>query len=154
VNTTPATPSPSATVRQRLMEHQESPSCSGCHKRIDGIGLGFEQFDAIGSFRSMEAGKAVDSSGEVLGAGDASGSFENTTELVQKLAGSEQVQECVATQWLRFALGRLETDADSCTMQELFKDFAGSDHDIRVLLQSIVKSDAFRMKRVVSEDSP
>jgi hypothetical protein len=154
VNTTPPDPSSTATVREILAEHQQSPSCSGCHKRIDGIGLGFEQFDAIGAYRAMENGKPVDSSGEILqGGDDLNGAFSNSIELVQKLAASEEVKECVATQWLRFALGRLETDADQCTLDKLFKDFAGSDHDIRVLLESIVSSDAFRNKRV-SEVSP
>jgi Protein of unknown function (DUF1592)/Protein of unknown function (DUF1588)/Protein of unknown function (DUF1595)/Protein of unknown function (DUF1585)/Protein of unknown function (DUF1587) len=154
VNTTPADPSSTATVRQRLLEHQESPSCVGCHQRIDGIGLGFEQFDAIGTFRSMEGIQPVDSSGEIVSAGDASGKFNDTVELAQKLAGSAPVQECVATQWLRFALGRLEEDADACTLDKLFQDFAASDHDIRVLLESIVESDAFRTKRVSTEVRP
>jgi Protein of unknown function (DUF1592)/Protein of unknown function (DUF1588)/Protein of unknown function (DUF1595)/Protein of unknown function (DUF1585)/Protein of unknown function (DUF1587) len=154
VNTTPPDPSSTATVRQRLLEHQESPSCVGCHKRIDGIGLGFEQFDAIGTFRSMEANQPVDSSGEIVSAGDATGKFSNTVELAQKLAGSAEVQECVATQWLRFALGRMEESADACTLDKLFKDFAASDSDIRVLLQAIVESDAFRTKRVSNEVTP
>ncbi|HEY6878204.1 MAG TPA: DUF1592 domain-containing protein [Polyangiales bacterium] len=154
VNTTPADPSSMLTVRERLLEHQESPSCVGCHKRIDGVGLGFEQFDAVGAFRGMENGKPVDSSGVIVqGGDDLNGSFANTIELVQRLAQSREVEQCVATQWLRFALGRLEADADQCTLDKLFKDFAGSDHDIRQLLQSIVMSDAFRNKRA-AEVSP
>jgi hypothetical protein len=154
VNTTPPDPSSTSTVRQRLLEHQESPSCVGCHKRIDGIGLGFEQFDAIGAFRSMEAEKPVDSSGQVAFSGGVSVPFQNTVELAQKLADSTEVQECIATQWLRFALGRMEENADACTLDKLFKDFAASDHDIRVLLEAIVESDAFRTKRVSTEVTP
>jgi hypothetical protein len=154
VNTTPPNPAAGSTIRDALAEHQASASCAGCHKRIDGIGLGFEQFDATGAFRSTENGKPVDSSGEIVQAdADINGKFTNSIELVQKLADSDQVKECVATQWLRFALGRLESNADQCTLDKLFKDFAGSDHDIRVLLESIVLSDAFRNKRV-AEVSP
>ncbi|MET0283006.1 MAG: DUF1592 domain-containing protein [Polyangiales bacterium] len=149
VNTTPPDPAADATIREALAEHQASPSCSGCHKRIDGIGLGFEQFDAIGSFRTTENEKPVDSSGEIVQVDDqVNGKFGNSIELVTRLAGSDAVKECVATQWLRFALGRVEANADQCTLDKLFKDFAGSDHDIRVLLESIVLSDAFRNKRV------
>ncbi|HEX5660038.1 MAG TPA: DUF1592 domain-containing protein [Polyangiales bacterium] len=151
VNTTPPNPESGATIREGLAVHQQVASCAGCHKRIDGIGLGFEQFDAIGAYRTTENGKPVDSSGEVVqGGSDINGKFGSSMELVQKLAGSSEVKECVATQWLRFALGRVESDADQCTLDKLFKDFAGSDHDIRVLLESIVLSDAFRNKRVAA----
>jgi hypothetical protein len=150
VNTTPADPSTTASTRQRLLQHQNNPSCSGCHKRIDGIGLGFEQFDAIGAGRTMESGQAIDSSGEVLGTRSSNGSFNGAVELAHKLAASSEVQQCVATQWLRFALGRMEASADACARNKLFEDFASSDHDIRALLQAIVQSDTFRMKRVAS----
>jgi hypothetical protein len=154
VNTTPPDPAADATMREALAEHQSSNSCAGCHKRIDGIGLGFEQFDAVGAFRTQENGKPVDSSGQFVSA-DAhlNGGFHDSIELVQRLADSDDVKHCVATQWLRFALGRLETHDDKCTLDALFKDFAGSEQDIRMLLESIALSDAFRNKRV-AEVSP
>ncbi len=152
VNTTPPDPSGDATIRESLAVHQADASCAGCHERIDGIGLGFEQYDAIGAYRRTERGKPVDSSGEFL-QGDVRGRFADSIELVHKLAASEDVKKCVATQWLRFALGRLESDADQCTLAKLFRDFASSEHDMRALLQAIVLSDAFRNKRV-AEASP
>jgi hypothetical protein len=154
VNTTPPDPSPTATTREQLTEHQTNPSCSGCHKRIDGIGLGFEQFDAIGGFRAMEAGQTVDASGIITGTKTSDGTFNGAVDLSQKLADSVEVQQCVTRQWLRFAIGRLESDADACTLSKLFKDFAASGNDIRALLQAIVRSDAFRSKRVSPVSAP
>jgi hypothetical protein len=154
VNTTPPDPSPTATTREQLTEHQTNPSCSGCHKRIDGIGLGFEQFDAIGGFRAMEAGQTVDASGIITGTKTSNATFNGAVDLSQKLADSVEVQQCVTRQWLRFAIGRLESDADACTLSKLFKDFAASGNDIRALLQAIVRSDAFRSKRVSPVSAP
>ena len=66
--------------------------------------------------------------------------------VAERIAESSDAQRCVTTQWLRFALGRPETDADECTLEQLQADFAASGGDIRVLLRSIVASDAFRSK--------
>lgn len=153
VNTTPAGPGAS-TTREQLIEHQSNPSCAGCHKRIDGIGFGLEQFDALGAFRAMEAGKPVDSSGEIVGTKSSNGAFPDAVGLAHKLAGSAEVQQCVTKQWLRFALGRLDAEADACTLADLFEQFESSGHDLRALLQSIVKSDAFRSKRVAPVSAP
>jgi hypothetical protein len=154
VDTTPPDPSPTLSTREQLLEHTVDKSCAGCHKRIDGIGFGFESFDAIGAFRASEAGKPVDASGEVLGTAATDGPFEGVPALSQKLVDSPEVQHCVTTQWVRFALGRMEADDDSCNIESLFKGFTGSDLDIRALLQSIALSDAFRSKRVSSVSAP
>jgi hypothetical protein len=154
VDTTPPDPSPTATTRERLLEHRASASCSGCHQRIDGIGLGFEQYDAMGRFRSSEAGKPVDARGEVVGTKTLNGEFVGAVELAGALADSGEVQQCVTTQWLRFALGRLEAEADRCSLGAVLEQFHASDHDIRALLGAIVSSDAFRMKRVAAQEAP
>lgn len=154
VNTTPPDPSPTATTREQLTEHQTNPSCAGCHKKIDGIGLGFEQFDAIGGFRAMEAGKNVDATGVITGTKTSDTTFNGAVDLSQKLADSAEVQQCVTRQWLRFAIGRLESDADACSVSKLFKDFAASGNDIRALLRAIVRSDTFRSKRVRHVSAP
>ena len=117
---------------------------------INGIGLGFEGYDGIGAFRQVENGQPVDQSGEVVGT-DVPGAFDGAVELAHKLAGSEQVRECVATQWFRFSLGRLESGADECTLAELQQSFADSDHDVRELILALVQTDAFRYRAVSQE---
>jgi hypothetical protein len=154
VNTTPPDPSPTLTTREQLMQHRVTPSCAGCHDRIDGIGLGFEQYDAIGAFRQMESGKNIDPSGELLGTQGSDGKFSGAVDLAHKLAASSDVQRCVANQWFRYALGRVEADADECTLADLYKQFDASGHDIRALLKSIVLSPAFRSKRGIPLGAP
>lgn len=145
INVIPPDPDPDATTRELFEIHTADPTCSGCHNLIDGIGLGFEGYDGIGVYREVENGLPVDQSGEVIGT-DVAGEFDGVVELANKLAQSEQVRECVATQWFRFALGRFEEAEDACTLDELHASFAESDYDVRELLLALVQTDAFRYR--------
>jgi len=85
----------------------------------------------------------VDDSGEIIST-DVDGAFQGAPDLARKLLASKQVQQCMATQWFRYALGRLDTDVDKCVLDDLQKKFAGADLRVSDLLLSIVESDAFR----------
>jgi hypothetical protein len=154
VNAIPPEPAPDATTRERLVEHQSDPSCAGCHRRIDGIGFGFESFDALGAFRSEEAGKPIDATGEIYGTPSSDATFDGAVELARELADSADAQRCFAQQWLHFALGRPDVDADRCSIDRLDRQFAASGGDIRGLLRAIALSDAFRSKRIVEVSTP
>jgi hypothetical protein len=117
---------------------------------MDPIGLGLENYDPIGAWRTQDGTSAVDPSGEIVEANaDVSGKFSGAIELGQKLAKSRQVSDCVATQWLRYSLGRMETVDDACTVQAIHDGFAASGGNVRALLKSIVLGDAFRHVRAV-----
>jgi hypothetical protein len=154
VNTTPPDPSPNATTRERFAVHEREPRCAGCHKRIDGIGMGFENYDGIGAYRTKEGTHDVDARGELMLTQDIDGPFVGVVELAKKLASSAEVRQCVVTQWLRFALGRFEAPADRCSLAKLNDAFEASGHDVKKLLVSVVLSDAFRSKRVIKESTP
>jgi Protein of unknown function (DUF1592)/Protein of unknown function (DUF1588)/Protein of unknown function (DUF1595)/Protein of unknown function (DUF1585)/Protein of unknown function (DUF1587) len=148
VDNAPPDPKPGATTRERFTAHETIATCAACHKSIDGIGMGFESYDAVGAFRTMDGGRAVDATGNVLAAPEINGPFDGAVALAQKLAGSQQVQQCVARQWFRFALGRLEGMADGCSLKSMFDTFEASHHDVRQLLTAIATSDAFRYRKV------
>jgi hypothetical protein len=148
VDNTPPEPDPTATTRVRFEQHRNDPSCKGCHELLDPIGVGFETYDAVGAYRTMENGLPIDSAGELVGAGDASGVFNGGVELAQRLAQSADVRECVKKQWFRFSLGRSEGPDDACTLASLSEQFAASDYDIKALLVGLVTSDAFRFRKV------
>jgi hypothetical protein len=133
-----------ATARDRLALHLSAgSSCSGCHQLMDPIGLAFESFDAVGRYRTQENGVTLDTSGEVTGTGDAAlaGRFANVRELGEKLAESAKVKTCLATQWFRFASGRSEGDADTCSLGALSTAFASG--DVRELIVESTQTDAF-----------
>ncbi len=146
VDDTPPDPDPNATTRERFDEHTADPSCAGCHVLIDPIGFGFENYDAIGAFRSEENGIPVDASGELASTVDIDGTFDGAIELSERLASSTQVQQCVSRQWFRFAFGRMENEADTCSLETMDALFADSGHHIPTLIGALVRTDAFRLR--------
>lgn len=148
VNNMPPDPDPRATTRERFRVHTDNPDCSGCHRIIDGVGFGFESYDHLGRYRATENGLPVDTSGEVLATGDPvlEGAFNGTAELALRMAKSPRVRDCVAASWYRFALGRLETDADQCSLSDVKSSFAKNSGDLRELMVAITRSVAFRYR--------
>ncbi len=155
VMATPLPPVAGTTARDRFAAH-ETGSCAGCHTQMDPIGLAFENYDGLGRYRTTDGGVTIDASGEIVDGGDLTGSFTGVVELGQKLAQSRTVADCAATQWFRFALGRIEAPDDACTLKALHDGFAASGYDVRALITTLVLSDAFRHVRAIGtqEDMP
>ena len=151
VDNVPPDPTPGATTRERFAEHTSDPSCAGCHQLIDGLGFAFESYDGIGAFRELDQGLPVDASGEIFGTDDIDGEIDGALELAGQLASSQQVSACVAQQWFRFALGRLETDDDQCAFDHMLESFDETDQDMRALVKTIVVSDSFRFRLAPEE---
>lgn len=153
VKAVPPDPDPNATTRERFDVHTKDSACSGCHRLIDGVGFGFEAYDHLGRYRSTENNLPIDSSGEVL-LSDAglAGPFNGVNELAARLASSSRVRDCVATNWYRFALGRLEGEADRCSLDDVKRRFADSKGDFRELLIAITRSVAFRYRPAIPGD--
>lgn len=141
---------PSRTTREQFIQHEQDPLCAGCHSLMDPIGFGFEHYDALGRYRETEWGRPIDATGYLIDTLDIDGEFDGAVELARRLAGSQQVRDCVATQWFRFAYGRAETDADECSMQKVRATFADSGYDIKELLIALTQTEAFRYRRVVA----
>ncbi|MCH9685472.1 MAG: DUF1592 domain-containing protein [Deltaproteobacteria bacterium] len=117
----------------------EDPECSGCHLMMDPIGWGFDDYDPLGIF--VGEGQP----GEVAGAPEV-GEFDGVVQLAESLAASQTVQDCVATQWFRYAARREEQSADTCALDDIKATFAESGQDIRELIVAVVLSDAFRYR--------
>ena len=146
VDAIPPSPDPMATTREIFEQHTADPACAGCHVLIDGIGLGFEGYDAIGAYRATENGSPVDQTGAVVGS-DVDGEFDGAVELANMLATSEDVRSCVARQWFRYAFGRIEDpQGDACSLEVLDAAFAESDYNVRELMVALVQTDAFRYR--------
>jgi hypothetical protein len=137
---------PPKTTRQRFEQSHSPPECAVCHKLIDGVGFGFGHYDAVGRWRNDEGGVPVDVRSALAGTRDIDGPFTGAIELGARLARSEQVAACVATQWFRYGFGRTETEADACALAPIARALAGSNGDMKALLVAIVKSDAFRYR--------
>ncbi len=142
------------TARERFSAHADAgASCFGCHQLMDPIGFAFEHFDAIGRYREQEGGKTIDVSGEVVGAtGTLGGAFVGVRELAGKLAQSELVRECVATQWFRYSAGRSEVALDACSLGQLRSAFEASDGDLVELVVAMTQTDAFLHRALLTDE--
>jgi hypothetical protein len=76
------------------------------------------------------------------------GPYDGAIELAQRLAGSDQARQCVAKQVFRFALQRVELQADACSLRQVETRFEESGHRLQDLMLAVVASDAFRFQRV------
>lgn len=133
------------TARQRLQPLIEREDCRSCHRVINPPGFAFENFDAAGRHRTMENGAPIDASGNVrLDGVDVA--FTGPAELAEQVAASAQARDCYAEQWFRFAAGRPETEADTCSLEQLKEVFAASGGDLREALVAITLTDAFRFR--------
>jgi hypothetical protein len=140
-------PDPTKTVRQQLAQHRDNAACASCHGLMDPIGYGFEHFDGAGKFRQMENGQAIDSSGTILLDG-ATVAFNDATELVKALSSSADVRDCFSTQWLRFALGRFEQDADAAAVKHLRSYYQEAGTNTRDLIVEITRTLPFSHRAI------
>jgi hypothetical protein len=137
-----------ADARERAAIHRDHPECASCHALFDPLGFAFEPYDAIGRFRSTENGKPVNAQTDVTATKTLDGSVKDAVDLVGKLAAADEVRECVARQWLRFALGREETDDDTVTVSEAMTGFKTNGWKVSDLLLALARSDSFRYQKV------
>jgi Protein of unknown function (DUF1592)/Protein of unknown function (DUF1588)/Protein of unknown function (DUF1595)/Protein of unknown function (DUF1585)/Protein of unknown function (DUF1587) len=131
-------------TRQRFSQHDADPVCGACHKDIDPLGMGFENYDAIGQYRTMDGLGPVDASGAFTNVrADLAGPFVGAVEMAKAMAKSSEVADCVTRQWFRFALGRVESFDDACTVSSIQSGFDASSGNVPQLLEAIATSEAF-----------
>jgi Protein of unknown function (DUF1592)/Protein of unknown function (DUF1588)/Protein of unknown function (DUF1595)/Protein of unknown function (DUF1587) len=92
----PPVPDPGKTTRERFRIHSQDSLCQTCHSMIDPFGFAFEHFDGMGSFRSRENGRLVDSAVVVNQRTEFDGPYADSNRLASALAGSESVRACFA----------------------------------------------------------
>ena len=129
-------------VRERVMQHRANPACSACHRLMDPIGFGLENFDWMGRWRDRESnGQPIDATGE-LPSGE---KFDGALELRRTLLSHrDDFVRQVAGKALGYALGRSLQDADSCSTQRLVDAVARDGYGARTLVREIVLSLPFR----------
>jgi hypothetical protein len=144
VNADPSAAVQSGNIRQRLQAHRVNPECSGCHQALDPIGLGLENFDAIGRYRSKyDNGDDVDASGELPGGF----MFRGLTELSTLLSADRRIIDCASEKLLTYALARELIASDQPFLQEIRDEWAASGMRLSTLLEQIVLSEPFRYRR-------
>jgi hypothetical protein len=139
---------PAASARDRAAAHRADPRCAACHQLFDPIGFAFENFDAIGHWRTSDAAGPIDAKIELTDTRTLDGPVAGPLDLAQKLAGADEVRDCVARQWMRFALGREDRPDDAPSLNAAMKALKDGGGKIPDLLLAVARSDAFRYQRV------
>ncbi len=131
-------------LRQRMEKHRENPGCAVCHVKMDALGFGLENFDAIGAWRTKDGSFEIDPSGTLP---DGT-TFRNPAELRQALLQqADQFRRCLAEKLLTYALGRGLEPTDNVFLREIVAQTKQSGDRFSALILAIVHSDPFQLRR-------
>jgi len=134
------------TTRQRFDIHKTDPTCASCHRIIDPVGYTFENFDGLGVWRDTENGQPIIASGGVSESEDPSvvGANDTLDVMLQKVANSRKVHDCIAGEVYRYAMGRPLTVDDECSLAPIRDRFFNAGGNFKSLIADIASSPAFR----------
>jgi hypothetical protein len=128
-----------ATARENYAKFaMDNVSCNACHQFFQPLGLAFESYDAVGNYRTQDpGGMALDLTGTLDQAGDATGAYNNVIDMASKIADSKMAQYCFTQQYAEFAFGRsISLDQEACTIRGMGDYVTQQGGQIRELLAS------------------
>jgi mono/diheme cytochrome c family protein len=136
------------TMREQMTEHRANPVCAACHRTLDPIGFALENFDAVGAWRSEDAGAPVDASGELADGTKVNG----VTELRQALLRRpENFVTTVVEKLMIYGLGRGLDARDMPQVRAIVRNAARDNYRLSSLIQGVALSTPFRMSTAVSQ---
>jgi hypothetical protein len=139
------------TLRERLAEHRANPVCATCHDVMDPIGLGLENFDAVGKWRTREPGGEIDAHGQLADGTPITGAAELREALTDD---PEQFARVFTARLLTYALGRGLEAYDMPTVRRIVREAERDDYRFGALVKGIVNSVPFRMRRAQPPAAP
>jgi hypothetical protein len=131
-------------LRQQLEKHRSNAVCASCHNRMDVLGFGLENYDAVGKWRTKDGKFDIDAGGTLPGGK----SFQTPAELRALL--SEDVTEfsrCLTEKMLTYALGRGLERRDRIVINNITKALADDGYKFQTLINEIVRSLPFQSRR-------
>ncbi|MCR9295382.1 MAG: DUF1588 domain-containing protein [bacterium] len=139
---------PQQTLRERMRVTRED-YCWTCHQKMDPLGLPFEMYNHAGLYRETEAGKPVDTTGEIIASGDPAldGEVTNAIEMIHRIAESERAEQVFVRHAFRFWMGRNETLNDAPVLRDAQRAYRDSGGSMKALLVSLLTSDAFLYRK-------
>ncbi len=137
------TVSASLSVRDRLAEHRADPACASCHRLMDPIGFSLESFDAVGRWRTREAGKPIDDSGGLPDGSELSGVSGLERALLRR---PELFVGTLAEKLLTFALGRGVEGHDAPAIREILRKARSQGYRFSSIVLGVATSTPFQMR--------
>ena len=131
-------------VRERMVEHRANAFCAACHNVTDPIGFALENFDAVGAWRTRDAGFAVDPSGTLYDGTPVDG----PVSLRRFLLENEGLFVTNFTRnLLMYAIGRVFQPYDMPAVRAVVRDAARQDQRFSAYVMGVVMSTPFQMRR-------
>jgi mono/diheme cytochrome c family protein len=131
-------------LRQQLEKHRNNPNCASCHSRMDVLGFGLENYDAIGRWRTVDGKFPIDSSGTFPNGK----SFNSPAEMRDLLKGElPDFARCLTEKMMTYALGRGVEPYDRRTLNDVTKRLAASGYQFQTLIYEIARSLPFQSRR-------
>lgn len=133
--------SANASLREQLEQHRADPGCASCHRVMDQLGFGLEDFDHLGRMRAADDPARLDATGELPGGR----SFAGATELTTLLAQTEQqrLAETAVRRMLSFAIGRELRPSDRCFVEAILANTQDQNYRVGDLLEQVILSPPF-----------
>ncbi len=132
------------TNRERVTLHTGPGTCGGaCHSQIiNPAGFAFENYDAIGKYRSQENGNAIDASGE-MDVGEPSMKWSEGVQFVKLVAKHPATHRCMTRAWLEYLYGRRPVDADEFVVEKTATASLSQNTPMTELVMELVTRDSF-----------
>jgi hypothetical protein len=133
-----------ASIRERMAQHRKNPACSGCHQLMDPVGFSFENYDAVGRWRTVDNALPIDAAGSLP---DGS-KFEGVSGLQRALlARPELFAGNLTEKLLTYALGRGVESYDAPAVRKIVRETQPEHYRFSSLVLAIVNSAPFQMRR-------
>jgi mono/diheme cytochrome c family protein len=132
-------------MREQMDAHRANPICASCHARMDPIGFALENYDAIGRWRTKDAGAVIDASGKLP-----DGTKFNGPAELKKILLTGHRDEFVTTvteKLLTYALGRGLEAYDAPAVRAIMREAARDDYRLPALINAIINSKPFQMRK-------
>jgi hypothetical protein len=141
---------PKATIRQKLAAHKANPNCAACHAKIDPLGLAFDNYDAIGRWRTEEVvltGKGANPPVDASGTLPDGRSYANAAEFKKLLAAKPELfAHAFVSKLAVYGLRRTVSMDDEASINAIVKAAHGSDWRLRDVIEAFVLSDLFKKR--------
>ncbi|MFG0333046.1 MAG: DUF1592 domain-containing protein, partial [Maioricimonas sp. JB049] len=156
VDTTPVPTKAGLTQRAIAEGRIADAQCGVCHVKIEPFAFGLEKFDGIGRWREKdEHGNRLRDDGEiVIPGGDERIAYRTSAELMDVLAASDRVRECMTWKLTQFALGRPPGVAEAAIVREVHEAAWQNGGTYPDLIRAIVLSDLIQKTRTEPEATP
>jgi mono/diheme cytochrome c family protein len=133
------------TMREQMEQHRSDPTCASCHSRMDPIGFSLENYDAIGRWRTKDAGSTIDATGKLPDGTE----FTGPAGLRKLLLSSYQDDfvTAITEKLLTYALGRGLEYNDKPVVRSVSRQAARDNYRMSAIIMAIVESTPFQMRR-------